>query len=399
MNTLDIYRKLREHHDVKIATRAKRSLMLHEKLASTRLQLRWPAPPLDENFDAKLEREFRYQLEWSQKMIELSAALTEQEQLELKMPQAPYTEESTVDYLSRYKHIVSRRSLWIKVFCYFRTYTRKIRHTLPSRLVSNWKELAFGIEVVEVSQGSFTMGRRRIDDIHRSFFWFGPEEKTLPPEKPRHKVRIHHNMIVMKYPVTQKIYREVIGKNPSTYSYLGDDHPVEGVNWYDAVHFANALSLLCGLDCAYQINGTNIVCRWDSHGWRLPTEAEWEYCAKGGKNFLYSGSSNIDDVSWHYKKSSWHSGTRSVGLKKKNAFGLYDMSGNVAEWCWDWYSSDYYVVSPKDDPLGPENGTSKVTRGGSWGCWGVGHQNSWRGYQDPLKSDEFTGFRLVRRIG
>lgn len=72
------------------------------------------------------------------------------------------------------------------------------------------------------------------------------------------------------------------------------------------------------------------------------------------------------------------------------------MSGNIKERCWDWYSSDYYVVSPKDDPLGPENGTSKVRRGGSWD---VGHQNSWRGWGDPLQSDEFTGFRLVRRIG
>ena len=210
-------------------------------------------------------------------------------------------------------------------------------------------------------------------------------------EKPRHEVTINSDMIVMKYPVTQKVYKGVMGCNPSRFKSL--DRPVECVSWYDAVMFANALSALFGLSAAYEINGDSVVCDWSSNGWRLPTEAEWEYLARGGEEHLYAGSDDIDSVAWYRGNSG--NGTHPVGQKQANGFGLYDMSGNVFEWCWDWYGG--YSSGSVTDPRGPSSGSVRLRRGGSWSSVAGNARASYRLSGDPSYRNDRLGFRFLRR--
>ena len=152
-----------------------------------------------------------------------------------------------------------------------------------------------------------------------------------------------------KYPVTQAEWVKVMGNNPSTSSKACDECPVETVSWNEVQEFLKKLNVQTGKK------------------YRLPTEAEWEYAARGGQsglndNFEYAGSNNIDEVAWYYENSG--SKTHPVGLKKPNQLGLYDMSGNVWEWCNDWYGD--YLAGAKTNPTGPEKGVYRVLRGGSW---------------------------------
>jgi len=138
------------------------------------------------------------------------------------------------------------------------------------------------------------------------------------------------------------------------------------VSWYDAVAYANKLSQKDGLRPAYTINGTNVG--WDkkANGWRLPTEAEWEYAARGGQSsrgYTYAGSNVPDTVAW-YTETTNDKGTEPVGTKMANELGLYDLSGNLWEWCWDWKA--VYTSGVQTDPSGAASGTNRVKRGGSW---------------------------------
>ena len=194
------------------------------------------------------------------------------------------------------------------------------------------------------------------------------------------------NFEMMKTEVTQKLYELVMGSNPSYYK--GDNNPVENVSWYDAIYFCNKLSETLGLTPVYAVYGKTDVATWNytphneasiqgevtqntkANGFRLSTVEEWEYAARGGQNYTYSGSNNLDEVGWH--SSNGGSKTHPVAQKKSNGYGLYDMSGNVCEWCWDVYS---------------HNGDYRYNRGGSY----ANGRDDTRAYFQY----NYLGFRIV----
>ena len=220
-------------------------------------------------------------------------------------------------------------------------------------------------------------------------------------EKPPVTIIISKPFYISKYEITQQQYKAVMGNNPSEFK--GDNLPVEQVSWYDALNFCNALSQSEGLTPCYTINGTKVTSDFEANGYRLPTEAEWEYAAKAGTKtdfysgkLTYSGNSpidpNLDKIAWYSANSS--NATHPVGQKAPNAFGLYDMSGNVWEWCWDRYAE--YPSKETKDYQGPEIGTYRVYRGGGWRnlAWYCRSTNRDRNYLDDKNNS--LGFRVVK---
>lgn len=220
-----------------------------------------------------------------------------------------------------------------------------------------------------------------------------------PDEIPVHQVSLRPYM-VSKYEVTQELYMQVMGNNPS--AIFGNmANPVENVTWYDAVRFCNALSTLEGLTpCYAEVADDQIECDFNTNGYRLPTEAEWEYACRAGTGTAYHSGGNEEDVgraAWYAANAGGES--HPVGMKEANAFDLYDMHGNVSEWCWDWYDPSYYSNSSVDDPLGPTSGMIKVTRGGSYFMDMFQLRSSSRAnFLDPVLKDSQTGFRVVRSV-
>jgi formylglycine-generating enzyme len=164
------------------------------------------------------------------------------------------------------------------------------------------------------------------------------------------------------------------------------------VSWADAVVFCNELSRAEGLEPVYRIYGDRIKVSWEHNGWRLPTEAEWEYAARAGEEMLYAGGNELDDVGWYAKNSRGQA--HAVGQKRPNSWGLYDMSGNVWEWCWDWYGS--YSSAKKEAPKGPEEGQERVFRGGSWFNYESFARVAYRNAHQPSFVNPDLGFRAVR---
>ena len=193
--------------------------------------------------------------------------------------------------------------------------------------------------------------------------------------------------MMMETQVTQALYRAVTGKSPSEFS--DDQRPVETVSWEDGIAFCNALSTKLGLNPAYR--GTDNDCELieGANGFRLPFEAEWEFAAKGGQNLEYAGSDHIDEVAW-YDVTTNEEGTRPVAQLKANGYGLYDMSGNVWEWCADDYSN----------PGQHRPGASRrALRGGSWNNFAVFCEVSSRNRDSPGHRDIYLGLRLSRSLG
>ena len=218
-----------------------------------------------------------------------------------------------------------------------------------------------------------------------------------------------------KYEVTQKEWTEVMGSNPSKFK--GDNFPVEMVTWYDCVEYCNKRSIKEGLRPYYSIDKNKkdpdndndhddikwtVTINAGADGYRLPTEAEWEYVAGGGqmsKNYAYSGSNDINEVAWYWKNSgdknltgfwNWpaiednNNKTKSIGLKKPNELGLYDMSGNVREWCWDWHESS--GIEPK----------GRAWRGGGWLGGDHACVSSYRGKFEANGIGPDQGLRVCR---
>lgn len=244
--------------------------------------------------------------------------------------------------------------------------------------------------MVLVQGGTFTM---------RDTFGGGAKN-----EKPLHQVTLS-SFYIAKTEVTQAEFRAVTGFNPSDFK--GTDLPEDSVTWYDAVTWCNAKSRIEGLQPVYRIlniqkNGDHIVFAhvtvdWSADGYRLPTEAEWEYAAKGGdksRGYEYAGSNDLAAVAWE-DDTSPEARTHPVAQKQPNELELYDMSGNVWEWCWDWYGT--YSSASATNPHGPSRGRWRVIRGGSWFANIKDARSSHRGYYGPNASFN-VGFRPVRSI-
>ena len=173
------------------------------------------------------------------------------------------------------------------------------------------------------------------------------------------------------------------------------NRPVIYVTWYDAIAYANWLSNQDGLTPAYQIDKTNVMWDQNADGWRLPTEAEWEYAARGGRRAretMYAGGDDIGEVAWYWDNAEER--THPVGEKRANELGLYDMTGNVWEWCWDRYGD--YEATPASNPMGPSTGDARVIRGGGWNYEARFSRVALRYAHDPGRARYEYGFRLVR---
>ena len=218
------------------------------------------------------------------------------------------------------------------------------------------------IDMVKVEAGTFMMGAT--SEMKDSYGW----------EKPVHQVTLTNDYYMGKYEVTQALWEAVMGSNPSYFK--GDNLPVEKMSWNDCQEFISKLNSMTG------------------RKFRLPTEAEWEYAARGGKksrSYQYSGSSNISDVAWYDGNSG--SKTHPVGTKQANELGIYDMSGNVYEWCQDWYGS--FSSSSQTNPTGSDSGSNRVFRGGGWNCNAGCCRSSFRCYITPDIRDYYLGLRLA----
>ena len=297
-----------------------------------------------------------------------------------------------------------------------------------------YKDGEFTTQVTEITQGTtgdITLYAKWVTDIEGKVFVRGGDATLNGKE-----VTLS-SFWISSYEVTQEEFESVmtgnqngIEPNPSYFS----DSPAEGevqkrrpvdcVSWYDAIVYCNLLSIKEGLTPCYTIKGSTDPAAWgtsptstgaedydewksvtynfDADGYRLPTEAEWEYAARGGKpgmtdsswNYDYSGSDTIDDVAWCYENSDYT--THEVGKKQANALGLYDMSGNVWEWCWDWYGSSSGYPSGTEDPAGPDTGSYRVARGGGWDYYASICAVSGRGNYNPYYRGSSGGIRLVR---
>ena len=247
-------------------------------------------------------------------------------------------------------------------------------------------------EMVLVEAGSFEMG----------------SEDGAADAQPVHVVTISRSFYMAKYPVTYEEYDlfcdEIVGRTrPEDTGWGRGAMPVSALTWYDAVAYCNWLSEKEGLTPCYSGKGKATKCDFTANGYRLPTEAEWEYAARGGhlsKGYEYAGSDDPDGVAWYADNSEGR--THPVGQKQPNELGLYDMSGNLFEWCWDWYAEDYYSASPSGDPQGPLS----APKGPFWELNRVRRSGSWREAPDAIRvtyrSLDYAsyvgdnGFRLAR---
>jgi len=268
-----------------------------------------------------------------------------------------------------------------------------------------------GIEMVWIPAGTFTMGSP------------AGEPNRYSDDETQRQVTLTNGFYMGKYQVTQEQYQTVMSTNPS-YFHGGSDRepasgevqgkrPVDRVSWYDAIVFCNRLSIMEGLDPAYSISGSTNPDNWGAvptssnnstwdavtivsgvNGYRLPTEAQWEYACRAGTTTAYNtGASISDNTGWYWDNSN--SRTHEVGKKPANAWGLYDMHGNVREWCFDWYGT--YASGSQTNPTGASSGTDRVLRGGGWSNFAGYLRSAGRGYSNPYARYIINnGFRLVR---
>ena len=243
-----------------------------------------------------------------------------------------------------------------------------------------------------VKAGTFVMGA-------------APDEPGRSDEEAQHQVEITKNFFISSHEVTQKEWESVMGngvasqrnKEDSKWKLYGEgaDFPMYYISWNDAVEFCNKLSSKNGLTPCYSGSGSGIKCNFEANGYRLPTEAEWEYASRGGHNgkgTMYSGSDQFDNVAWQKRNSG--NTIHPVGQLSPNELGIYDMSGNVYEWCWDIYEP--HKTSAVKNPAGAASGDKRIIKGGSWGLGGYNCRSAYRQPFDPVRRSHSIGMRIVK---
>jgi len=254
--------------------------------------------------------------------------------------------------------------------------------------------------MVRINGGTFTMGSPA-NEIDR----YGYNDEV------QHQVTVS-SFYMGRYEVTQKEYQEIMGYNPSYFK--GDNLPVEMVTWFDAIEYSNKLSQREGLTpvytitertpaTGYPITNATVTANWNNNGYRLPTEAEWEYACRAGTTTPFSTGNNITTDQANYNGNfPYNNNARGmnrerstpVGTFAANDWGLHDMHGNVWEWCWDWYGG--YASGSQTDPRGAVSGSNRVCRSGSWCDSGQNLRSAARDFYFPGGKVVSIGFRLVR---
>ncbi len=257
---------------------------------------------------------------------------------------------------------------------------RKTNHNQKSGEKPKEVTTTSGVAMVGLRGGWFEMG----------------SENGNADEQPIHKIFLRPFRIDT-YEVSQGEYAKYPLPNPSHFK--NPQHPVEQMTWHDAIEYCNERSLAEGLEPCYDLKTR--TCNFKANGYRLPTEAEWEYACRAGTNTKYSFGDDGDTLTEYgwFKENSLGK-THPVGKKKANPWGLYDMHGNVAEWCHDWYAGNYYQHSPDKNPQGPDKGTERVLRGGSWNNTADACRSAYRSksasLNDSCRTSDAIGFRCVR---
>ncbi len=254
---------------------------------------------------------------------------------------------------------------------------------------------------VLVKAGSFIMGQ-------------AAEESEQDADVLQHTVVLTNDFLMAKYELSRADWKKFLDRDPSVFMYPSTNAnlPADGITWYDAAEYCNARSTAEGLTPCYAIDKQRkdpnnkdpyddikwtVTCNFSAAGYRLPTEAEWEYAARGGqlgKGYAFSGGSDPDKVAWHYNNTEKE--LQPVGQKAPNELGIYDMSGNAWEWCWDWYGE--YPAKTVTDPAGVSSGDSRVMRGGGCGHYPAEARCINRDWNSPIGWVEYISFRLVRTV-